>query len=106
MEAGKLRHRITIQQKILSRDADGYAQETWTDLKTCWARKITTGGREFYAAQKVNGETTAVFVLRYTPGITREMRVKDGNRFYDIIAPPNEVDGKHEELQLLTRERV
>jgi SPP1 family predicted phage head-tail adaptor len=32
---------------------------------TIWAEAITTGGREFYAAQKLYAEMTVLFRVRY-----------------------------------------
>ncbi len=61
MQAGELNKRITIQNKPDIKDQDGYPVETWIDLKSSVpASIITTGGREFYAAQKLNSETSMV----------------------------------------------
>lgn len=106
MEAGALNRRITIQKRTIATDSDGYHSETWTTHETRMAEKITTGGREFYAAQKLNAETTAVFRVRFTNAITRNMRIVDGARTYEIIAPPNNVDGRSKELLIMTRELV
>lgn len=106
MEAGALDRRVTIQKRSIVSTVNGYPQETWTDLMIRPARKITTGGREFYAAQRLNAETTAVFVLRFTRAITRDMRIKDGNQIFEIIAPPNDVDGRRVELQIIAKELV
>lgn len=106
MEAGKLNRKITIQKKTIAKDADGYPAETWVDLKTnVPASIITTGGREFYAAQKMNAETSAVIKIRYRFGINIRMQVKYGNRIFEIIgiADPEE---RHEELLLSCREVI
>lgn len=70
-----------------------------------WASMITTGGREFYAAQKLNAETTAVFKLRYQPSITTKMQVKYGSRNFNIMSV-NNVDEKFEYLLLSCKEVI
>ena len=106
MEAGKLNRNITFQENQKAADSDGYSADAWVDVFTRSAQKITTGGREFYAAQKLYAETTAVYILRFTRAINRNMRIKDGTQYYEIIAPPNYVDGKRKELQIIAKELV
>ncbi len=104
VEAGKLNKKITVQKKTLGTPSSGYAAETWTDHSTRYAEMITTGGREFYAAQKVNEETTALFRMRYTAAINTAMRIKLGSRIFEILPPLNDVNGRHEELLVSTKE--
>lgn len=37
IQAGKLRHRITIQRETVTRDEYGSEVKTWDDLATVWA---------------------------------------------------------------------
>lgn len=37
IQAGNLRHRITIQRETTTRDAYGSEVKTWADLATVWA---------------------------------------------------------------------
>lgn len=106
MEAGKLNRKIALQIKTTAEDADGLKEEVWTDFKTVWAQKITSGGKEFYAAQRINEETTAVFRMRYTAAVTTAMRIKDGGRYYEILPPLNDVDGRGIELLVMTKEVI
>ena len=105
MRAGDLNRQITIQSETIAQDADGFPTKTWADLVTVWAAVITTGGGEFYAAQKVNAETQCLFKVRYRTDITTIMRVKYGARYFEILAL-NDVDGKREETQISTKEVV
>lgn len=104
IKAGDLNHKITFQIKPVSKTENGYDVGAWIDHSTRWAQKITTGGREFYAAKKVNEETTAVFRLRYTQAITTSMRIRDGNSYFEILPPLNNVDSRHEELLISAKE--
>lgn len=105
MKAGDLNRQITIQQKTKVKDGDGYETETWVTLATLWTQVITTGGREFYAAQKLNAETSAVFKVRYTEKVNARQRIKYGNRIFEIlnVADP---DGKRVELNISAKEVV
>lgn len=86
MEAGKLNRKITLQAMGTTRDSDGYETENWIDVSDLKSEVITSGGREFYAAQKQNAETTAVFRIRYRVGVNTRMRVKWGNRIFAILS--------------------
>jgi SPP1 family predicted phage head-tail adaptor len=106
MEAGNLNRLITVQKKIINQDSDGYTNETWVDLRTYWAEMITSGGKEFFAAQRFNEETTAVFRVRFTNAITTDMRIRLGHRCFEIIPPLNDVDGQRVELLIAAKEVV
>jgi len=103
MRAGELNRQITLQNKTIVND-HGDATEAWQDVATVWAAVITTGGGEFYAAQRLNAETSVLFKIRYR-AVDTTMRIKYGDRFFDILSI-NDVDAKHEELQLSCKEVV
>ena len=99
---------IDVQEPIVDYNSYNEPIETWenvTGLTGLFASVITTGGREFYAAQKLNAEVTAVFKLRYIEGITNLMRVKYGSRYFQIFFV-NNVDEKNEFLLLSCKEVV
>lgn len=104
MRAGELNRRIVIQIPKVTRDDYGDTNETWEDFATVWAEIITSGGREFYAAQKQNAETSAVFRIRYREGLNTRMRIKYGHRVFEILPPINDVEGKHKELLISAKE--
>ena len=105
MQAGKLNRLITIQAKTISHDSFGQAIEVWADDFTTWAGIITSGGGEFYAAQKLNASTTAVFKLRFTERIKVTNRIQYGNRTFEILSM-NEVDAMRTDLFLSCKEVV
>ena len=59
MEAGKLRHRITIQAMDNA--------ENWTDYKFCQAQVNGLSGNEYWAASSEQAQNTVDFIVRYTP---------------------------------------
>lgn len=107
MEAGKLNQRITIQKhKGVTYDDYGAPVIEWEDLRSVWAEVITQGGGEFYAAQKINAETEALFRVRFADDISdTRMRIIYRTRTFDILRI-NEVDGKRRELLLAAKEVV
>lgn len=105
MRAGDMNRLITFQRATYTKAANGQKTPTWADAATVWAEVVTTGGKEFYAAQKKNAETSAVFKVRYTLAVNERMQIKYGNRAFEIISL-NDVDGKHEELRISAKEVV
>ena len=105
MRAGKLRHRITIQELSITKDPDGYNEdiENWVDFKKVWAEIEPLKGKEYWAAKQVVGEVTGRMKIRYLEGVNEKMRVIYGSKTYDIEAVIN-VDEKNKEMQLLVKE--
>jgi SPP1 family predicted phage head-tail adaptor len=105
MRAGELNHRIIIQTATETSDSYGGVTQTWADTHTVWAARLHKGSREFYAAQKVNAETTDLFKIRYLSGVTSEMRLVDAydnNKIFDIIGTW-EGEGRRQELYILCK---
>lgn len=105
MRPGDLRHRITLQQKVETRDEFGGVTETWQDVATIHAAIEPLKGREFFAAQQVQADTTGRIRIRYREGVVPAMRAKFGARVYDLQSVIN-VDERNRELHLLVREVI
>lgn len=103
--AGKLRHRITIQEHVTGQDEFGQPRDDWRDVTTVWAAVEPLRGREYFAAQQVQADVTARIRIRYRKGIRPEMRSLYDGRLYDILSviDPEE---RHQELQLMCREVI
>jgi SPP1 family predicted phage head-tail adaptor len=103
MRAGRLRHRITIQEKSVSRNTYGEEQISWVDVATVWGAVEPLRGDEFIESARAGAEVTTRIVIRYRSGIQPEMRVVYGSHVYDVVAVID-VDGRGRELQLMCRE--
>lgn len=93
---------ITFQENAPVKDSFGQEIESWKDvptLKNIWASMKTTGGGEFYAAQKINAETTALFKIRYIAGVDAKMRILYGGRYYEILNI-NDANEQHEFINI------
>jgi SPP1 family predicted phage head-tail adaptor len=66
MQAGKLRHRITLQEPVKEQNpTTGAVINTWRDVATLWAEVAPLSAREFIAAQASQGEVTTRITIRY-----------------------------------------
>jgi len=61
MEAGKLRHSITIQVMDVN--------ETWSDLATCQSQVNGLSGSEYWVASAEQAQNSVDFIIRYTPAL-------------------------------------
>jgi len=102
MRAGELRHRVIIQQKYVTQDAEGITTESWADIATVWAAIEPLRGREFFDAAAVNAEVTTRIRIRYRSGIVPAMRVVYGSQVYEIESVID-VGGRRRELELLCK---
>ncbi len=108
IQAGKLRHRISILRANLTQDSFGGWQigDDSIFAANVPAAIETLTGRELYAAQQKVSEVTHRITIRWQPGILAKMNVAwpDEDRFFQIQVPENP-DGRHKVLNLLCIER-
>jgi len=111
MRAGDLRHRVTLQRPVESREASGEILTVYQDYLTVWAAIEPISGREYFAAQQVQSDATARIRIRYRPGINERLRVRHSHGgspsivdLYDVEAVI-EKDARRDELILMVRKR-
>lgn len=105
MNPGLLRHRITIQEHTETINENGFPEETWQDKHYLWAMIKTLQGREYYQAAATQNENTVRFVVRYTAGITPDMRILHKGRTFDIVSVIND-DEMNKTLTIMAKEVV
>ncbi len=103
MQAGRLRHRITIQEPVTARNGFNEAITTWVTVATVWASVEPISGREFFAAEHVQSEITHRIRVRYRAGIAPTMRVVFNGRYLMIESVINYGE-RNTDLQLMCRE--
>lgn len=106
MNPGKLNRRITIQQKTITRDAEGFPVEQWVDYATPWAGQKALSGREFFAAAAVNAENTVRYEIRYRTDIRPDMRIVDKGQIYNITACIDDPYGNRTRSHLMAKEEL
>ncbi|MFT7337628.1 MAG: SPP1 family predicted phage head-tail adaptor [Marinobacter maritimus] len=85
MRAGKLRHRVTIQQPGQTQDpVTGEMLNGWTDYAKAWASVEPLSVKEFIASEAGQSEVTARITIRHREGITPKMRVLHRGKIYNI----------------------
>lgn len=106
MNPAQFNRRITFRQFTETENSMGDIVQTWQDVKTVWAMIKTVQGREFIQAAAVQGESTTRFVIRYTKGITSDMRILYNGRTFEISAPPINDDEANKTLTIMAKEVV
>lgn len=84
MRAGKLRHRIKLEQVAETQSSSGAISESWTTFATLWAEIEPRNGREYFSSQQVVEELTLVIGIRYYPNVVPKMRIFWAGRTFDI----------------------
>lgn len=73
--AGRLRHRVRLDQRAETRDQFGGVVVSWVPLATVWAAIEPVSVREFITSEEQNSEITARIVLRSRPGLDFTLRI-------------------------------
>lgn len=100
MRAGKLDRAITIQRVATTVNGYGTSDETWTDVATVRAQRVTTSTEEFIRAYGESAEAVAIFRTWWIDGVKLADRVVFEGQNYDI-KETKEI-GRREGLELRT----
>lgn len=107
VQAGKLRHRITIQAPGMSQDpVTGEMVQGWTDFASVWASVEPLSARDFIAAQANQSEITARIVIRHRADVDATMRILHRSKVYAIQGVLPDDDSGLEYLTLPVSEGV
>jgi SPP1 family predicted phage head-tail adaptor len=102
---GKLRHRITLQKYVSSKDSYGAENKVWSDLANVWASIEPISGKEYFAAQQVNAEVSTKIIIRYRKDVEPKMKIKYMGRYFEILSVIHTKEQK-KELQLMCKELI
>ena len=93
VEAGRLRHRLTIQRATEVKNSSGEIIQTWATIATRWGAVEPLTGREQWLAQQANAIATHRVTIRYYSGLTEKDRFLYGTRVLNIdtIDVPDEI---------------
>lgn len=100
INAGALRHRVTIQKATESINEKGETVPTWETFATVWAAVEPLRGREYFQSNAIQSELTTRIRIRYLAGVNPHMRVLYNGRTFHIQAVID-VDERHREMQLM-----
>ena len=110
MRAGKLRHRVVIQEKVVARDGYGEEDVTWSEVDTVWGSVEPLRGREYLEGRQEQADVSHRIRMRYQGSITPTMRVLYpqkgvGSRVFEVLSVLNPVE-RDISLELMCREAV
>ena len=90
LNPGTLRHQVQIQSVSATPDAFGQPQQTWTTVRTTWARIEEVSLAEKFQVDQLTSAVTHRIICRYTPAAVQAgMRVVFGSHIYKIQAVAN-----------------
>lgn len=90
--AGRLRHRVTLQEQVVAINTAGEQVREWEDVATVWAAIEPLSGREMLLADQVQSKVNTRIVIRSRDGVLASMRAIHGSTVYNIeaVIPDNE----------------
>lgn len=108
MQAGRLRHRLTILNFISVRDPSGQPIEEWQEGATIWAEVLGISGREQLQSGAETAEATIRTWVRYRRDITAASRLKVltgpfAGTTINVVGPPVP-DAKRTRLEILCKQ--
>lgn len=104
MQAGRLRHRITLQEPVKSQGSIGQTVNTWQTYAVVWAEVNPSSVREFVSAQAFQNEVTGRITLRYRDDVTAKHRVLYRGQIYNIEGVFTDPNSGLEYITLATSE--
>ena len=85
MRAGKLRHRLALQNSIQTYDANGGPIDTFSTFATVWGSVGPVSGREKEFGDQITAEATHAVRIRYDSTIGVESQIVHLTRTLKII---------------------
>jgi SPP1 family predicted phage head-tail adaptor len=106
IQAGRFRHRITLETRTTTRDSAGGILETWTTFASGIPAVIEPiSGREFFSARQIESTVDTSITIRWRPGVLETMRVLHGSDIYDVTAMLPDADTGRKTISLMCTRR-
>jgi SPP1 family predicted phage head-tail adaptor len=101
LASGRLRHRLSLQREVETRDANGNRTKSWQEIAKVWAAVEPMSGRELIAAASVASKIAVRIIIRYRRDAVPTLRFVHLHRglIYDILAP---IPDKESGIEYLT----
>ena len=103
MQAGKLRHRVSLQELARNQSVTGEMIPSYAPYATVWASVEPLTGRELEFAQQITAETNYRVTIRYNSKVDVEHRVVFGDNTFEVTSVVNP-DERNEQLFLMCKE--
>ncbi|MDX2259412.1 MAG: phage head closure protein [Hyphomicrobiaceae bacterium] len=105
MRIGDLRQRLVLERPVLVSDGGGGASEDWQSVADVWAAIEPLTGSERLEADAIAGTVSHEVWLRWRAGVGSDMRLRLGERLFDIRAVIDEGE-RRRFLRCLCEERA
>lgn len=105
MKYERLKQRIRIESKSVTRNELGEEVVAWELLAETWAEANPLRGSEFFAAAQLQDDQIVKFIIRHRAGVQETMRVMWRGEHYDITSVIS-VSGGLRIMELMTRRGV
>jgi SPP1 family predicted phage head-tail adaptor len=100
MDFARLRNRITFIKPTNTQNETGENVSSFEEYITVWASVVPVTGKEYIESQKLRAETTYKIATRYIAGITTDMKIKYGDKIFEIVSVLN-LNERNIELQFV-----
>lgn len=105
MDAGLLRHRVTLQRPKRTQNPNSGALTTrWVRVATVWARVVPLSVRELLQSAAANSSVTARITIRWRADVDATMQVRHGGKCYGIVGVLPDPDSGREWLTMTVEE--
>lgn len=105
MDAGLMRHKITVQKLSQTQNEFGEVEHAWVDVASVRASINAFSERDFLAGMSEQAEATHRVTIRYNKLVDRTMRIGFGSRHFSILHVRDPWE-KHQEMVLTCKELV
>lgn len=107
VKAGRLRHRVSIEEIVSTLDSDGATEEAWIVFAWPVPADITAiSGRELIAAQTVQSKIATRIRIRYLPGLKASMRIVHRADIFNIEAVIPDPDSGNRFITVMCSEGI
>jgi SPP1 family predicted phage head-tail adaptor len=104
MNADKLRHKVTIQERGITTDEGGGKVEGWVNVQTVWANVRPSSASELTLGMQTQQQVTHTVEMRYRAVNKSQQRLLFNGRPLEIQTVVN-VGQRGEQLQIKCLER-
>jgi SPP1 family predicted phage head-tail adaptor len=105
MQIGNLSERLEFHAPTRVSDGMGGFDETFVTMFTVWGSLWPLSGAEAVAAMQMGGTITGKVRIRYrSAAIPVSWRIKHGNSYLSIAAPPINLGGENKWLEIKVKE--
>lgn len=84
MQAGELKHKISILQDTTELNDEGIETKTTTVFRNPWVSVEHRNPSEKWGDGRMSADVTDMFTMRYFSGVTSDMKISYGSKTYEI----------------------